>query len=345
MKTSNDCFKLSVTPLQISDQVSDGLIVYPGEPSQVSLQVKNLRQKQPLQLNCKVEGNFPPNWCLLSTEGNEISPAAQMDAVLYFHIPENFFEDQQVIHPGKSLQLKYHVLITVNNLEPENSQSEQVEFNLYVRPRSLYLDFLPNLYREADRDESFTRHSTDIDLIGRFLKIFEQAFEPAVYSLDAMWANLNPLTSPEAMLPFLAHWVGWTITPGWELDSQRRLMSQALELYRWRGTRRGLRLYLHAYTGLPLDDSLSNESEKQISITEAFGSGFIVGEAILGEAILGSGCPYHFNVHLRINVDHPIERIDESILHQIIQQEKPAFCTYHLTIERMDNNYKTIMPS
>lgn len=334
MKTSNDCFKFSLTPVQVSDQVSDGLIVYPGEPSEIVLQVKNLRQKQPLQLSLKVEGNFPSGWCQLGTEGNEIPPAAQMDAVLYFHIPETFFEDQQVVHPGAHLQLKYHVLVIVANLEP-NSEIEQTEFNLYVRPRSLYLNFLPNLYREADRDESLTRRSDEVDLIGRFLKIFEQAFEPAVHSLDAMSANLDPLTAPQAMLPFLAHWVGWPIAPGWELAPQRRLIRQAIELYRWRGTRRGLRLYLHAYTGLPLDDSLSDESKKHISITEPFGIGFILGEAMLGEAIIGNGRSYHFSVRLRINTDYSTDWIDESILHQIIEQEKPAFCTYDLTVERM----------
>jgi phage tail-like protein len=319
----------------MGDRIKNGLIVYPGEPSEILLQIKNLRQNQPLALTCKVEGNFPSHWCQLSTEGDEILPAAQMDALLYFYIPTNFFEDQQAIHPGEYLQLKYHLLITVTSSEPGNSELEQIEYDLYVRPRSLYLNFLPNLYREADRDEFLAGRSPQVDLIGRFLKIFEQAFEPVVHSLDAMWANLNPLTSPEAMLPFLAHWVGWTIIPSWNLAPQRRLICQAMELYRWRGTRRGLRLYLHAYTGLPLDDSVTDES-KHISITEPFGSGFILGEAILGEAILGSGCPYHFNVHLRIDVNYPIERIDESVLHQIIQQEKPAFCTYSLTIERIN---------
>lgn len=335
MKTESDSFKLTLTPLRVSDQVSDGLIVYPGEPSEVMLQIKNLRQQR-LQLDLKVTGNFPAHWCQLGIEGQAIPAAAQMDAVLYFQVPEAFFEDQQVIYPGKQLQLDYHVLITIASLESD-AKIEQTEFNLYVRPRSLYLNFLPNLYRDPDRDHSKS-HSPETDLIGRFLKIFEQAFEPAVHSLDAMWANLDPLTAPQALLPFLAHWVGWTIEPGWKLSPQRRLIRQAIELYRWRGTRRGLRLYLHAYTGLPLDDSLSNESQKHISITEPFGDGFILGNATLGKVILGSGKPYHFSVHLRTDKNYPIEQLDESILHQIIQQAKPAFSTYDLTIEKMESS-------
>lgn len=338
MKTGNDYFKFTVTPLRVSDQLDDGLVVYPGEPSEIVLQLKNLHQNQPLKISLKVTGNFPASWCQLGVEGQEIPAGAQMDAVLYFQIPENFFEDQQAVHPGKQLQLNYHVLVTMAGLaDAEIERIEQTEFSLYVRPRSLYLNFLPNLYREADRDQSLTKSSTEIDLIGRFLKIFEQAFEPAVHNLDAMWANLDPLTAPEAMLPFLAHWVGWNIEPGWELAPQRRLIRQAIELYRWRGTRRGLRLYLHAYTGLPLDDSCPNESQKHISITEPFGAGFVLGDAYIDKSILGSGKAYHFNVHIRVDTEYSIERLNESVLHQIIQQVKPAFSTYNLTIEKIES--------
>lgn len=340
MKIANDCFKFTLTPLRVSDQLDDGLVAYPGEPSEIVLQIKNLQTEQPLKISLTVAGNFPSNWCQIGIEGQEISAGAQMDAVLYFHIPENFFEDQQSIYPENPLQLNYHVIVTVANLASDG-KIEQTEFNLYVRPRSLYLNFLPNLYREADRDQSLTKPATEIDLIGRFLKIFEQAFEPAVHSLDAMWANLDPLTAPEAMLPFLAHWVGWKIDPSWELAPQRRLIRQAVELYRWRGTRRGLRLYIHTYTGLPLDDSLPNESQKHISITEPFGDGFILGEACIEQSILGDGKSYHFNVRLRVDEEHPIEQLNELILHQIIQQAKPAFCTYDLTIEKIASTYRT----
>lgn len=332
MKTS-DCLKLSLTPVRVGDRLSDGFVIYPGEPSEVVLQIKNLRQTEPLQIQISIAGNFPPSWCQLGTEGQAIPAAAQMDAVLYFSIPDSFFEGQQALRPGEQLQLQYHLLITVTQLEPA-SAVEQIELNFYVRPRSLYLNFLPHLYREADLAESSAQNSAEVDLTGRFLKIFEQAFEPAVQSLDAMWANLDPLTAPEAMLPFLAHWVGWTMEAGWAITGQRRLIRQAIELHCWRGTRRGLRLYLHAYTGLPLDDSPSDE-RKHISITEPFGAGFILGNATLGGAVLGSGKPHHFNVHLRANASHPANRLNPSILHQIINQAKPAFCTYDLTVEQL----------
>jgi hypothetical protein len=97
-----------------------------------------------------------------------------------------------------------------------------------------------------------------------------------------------------------------------------------VEIYRWRGTRKGLRLYLHLYTGLP-------ETDQHISITEPFGQGMVLGNSRLGEdTVLGGGNPYHFVVRLRS--DRNI-KIDEQLVRRIIDSEKPAFCSYKLIIE------------
>ncbi|NES83104.1 MAG: phage tail protein, partial [Moorea sp. SIO2B7] len=198
---------------------------------------------------------------------------------------------------------------------------KSADFNLYVRPRSLYLNFVPEIYRE-------------VDFIGRLLKIFEQAFEPSVQALDFLWAYLNPLTAPEALLPFLAHWVGWDFSHSLTIERQRYLIHKAMEIYSWRGTRRGLRFYLHLYTNLPLDEDLP-EPEKHISIQEFLGRGFITGHTELSQdSFIGGGKPYHFNVRLRF--DHRLTTIErehyEQLGRKIIEQEKPAFCTYNYYI-------------
>jgi hypothetical protein len=111
---------------------------------------------------------------------------------------------------------------------------------------------------------------------------------------------------------------------------QRQLIRHAMELYQWRGTKRGLRLYLHLYTDLPLDDDIPDETDKHISITELASSGFALDNSILGDgAMLGGGKPYHFLVRLR---QQEPDQIDEDLVRQIIDREKPAFCTYDLAI-------------
>ncbi len=296
------------------------LLLHPGQPSEMIVQVKNLAD-YPLNLNFRVEGDFPQEWCQVGTEGSEILPGEQMQAVLYFQVPVTFFEDQQAILPGKKDTLNLNFRCSVHLHVSSGTEQEKIEtsdeFSVCIRPWSLYMEFLPLLYRE-------------VDFIGRFMNIFEQAYQPAVDSFNTMWANIDPLTAPNALLPFLAYWVGWQLESGWEIRQQRRLVKRAVELYRWRGTRKGLRLYLHLYTGLPLDEDIANEGDKHISITEPFGNAFILNDAELGNAVLGGGQAYHFAVRLRAKRPNSIH---EGLIRRIIEQEKPAYCTYELFIE------------
>ncbi|MEC4815939.1 MAG: phage tail protein [Scytonema sp. PMC 1069.18] len=306
------------------DVAGTNLLLHPGEPSEMIVQVQNLEQ-HPLRLNLTVEGDFPREWCQIGTEGREIAPDSKMDAVLRFQIPITFFEEQQAIAPGKRDQLILNFLCKVSIYIDQGTNQEQIqleEFGIYIRPYSKYMEFLPILYRE-------------VDYIGRFMKIFEMAFQPVIDSFNVMWASLDPLTAPRALLPFLSHWVAWPIDSVWNLHQQRRLIRRAVELYRWRGTRKGMRLYLHLYTGLPLDEHLPDEADKHISITEPFGQSFVLGEAQLGTATLAGGRPFHFVVRLRL--DRP-NSIHEELVRQIIEQEKPAYCTYELLIENPINS-------
>lgn len=298
------------------------LLLYPGESSELLIRLKNDSARN-LNIEVELEGNFPSHWCRLRMEGNQISAKSQIEGVLYFQLPADFFESNNLpISSHNPLTLDYsgqihvHYHIDTENHEPiERTQSGT--FYLFVRPRSLYLDFLPELYRE-------------VDFIGRLMKIFEQAYEPAVNQLESLWAYLDPLTAPEMLLPFLSHWVGWKMDPRLSLTRQRYLIRQAIKLFRWRGTRLGLRLYLHLYTDLPLDEHLP-EAEKHISIQEVFTQGFVLGLSRLGDdAIVGGGRPYHFIVRLRPD---PGNAIDELLAREIIEQEKPAFCTYELFID------------
>jgi phage tail-like protein len=297
-----------------------GLLLHPDSPSEIIVQIQNLeRRALQVNLDLSITGNFPAEWYSIHTEGTEIAPGAQMDAAIYFNIPATYFEGRDAIVPGatEKLDLDFISALAIQiDPDTDRSQTYYEEFSLHIRPYSAYMDYLPVLYRE-------------VDFIGRFMKIFEQAFQPIIDSFEVMWANLDPLTAPELILPFLSHWVGWDLDPILDRNQQRRLMRRAIEIYTWRGTRRGLRLYLHLYTGLPLDDDIPDENAKHISITEPIGESFVIGEARIGEAILGGGRAFHFAVKLRPDRS---QQIDERLIRKIIEQEKPAFCSYELSI-------------
>lgn len=361
---------LQISPMHISATTSQGgsrmlgseavegsqpqseIVVYPGELCRVSLEIKNW-ESQPQQFALKLEGTFPLEWCQVQMNDSnapqfgtapqnpvaqtlgaarkaqsdrvtlEVAAKKSRHADLWFMVPNHFFEGQDALEGSKELQLNFQGCLSIyaNQNLSQGSNSEPLQesnFELNVRPRSNYTVFLPVVYQE-------------VDYIHRFIKIFEQAFEPVVNSYVSMWAYLDPLTAPQALLPFLAHWVDWPIDAQLDLTDQRRLIRRAVEIYRCRGTRKGLRFYLHLYTGLSLDEHIEREEDKSISITEPFSQGCLFGLAHVGEdAIIGGGKAYHFDVCLRAQPDSPI---DEQLVRRIIEQEKPAFCSYSLRIE------------
>lgn len=342
---------LGAEAIEGSQQQSE-IVVHPGELCRVALEIKNW-ESQPLHLTLKLDGTFPLEWCLVQMDASsaphgtapEQNSVAQLSGTamvattnlvtlevaakksrhtdLWFLVPDHFFEGQDVLQGSKGNQLNFQGCLSVyaNQSLSQGSSLHPIQesnFELNVRPRSTYTEFLPIVYQE-------------VDYIHRFIKIFEQAFDPVVNSFSSIWAHLDPLTAPRALLPFLAHWVDWPIDAQLDLTHQRRLIRRAVEIYRCRGTRKGLRFYLHLYTGLPLDEQIDREEDKSISITEPFGQGCLFGLAYVGEdAIIGGGKPYHFDVRLRAQPNNPI---DEQLVRRIINQEKPAFCSYSLRIE------------
>lgn len=339
----------------------------PGEPGELVVQIRNLSDR-PLHLDLVVTGDFPSSWQRSGLNQPHLLSRQQTDASIHFTLDPTFFEDPLALQPGGVYVLDYIGQVQVYGslitpsipageasvssalaLRPANDASRtsevsapqqllaSAEFTLHVRPHSHYPTYLPAVYRE-------------IDFMNRFLSLFEQAFDPAVQTLGLLWAYLDPLTAPEAMLPFLAQWVGCSTDIPWSLAQQRRLIRYALSIYRWRGTRWGLLLYLHLYTGLPLypDDIPASEihliqplnreplhqpvAQRHICVDEASIEGFTVGTTLIGpEAMLGGGRSYHFTVRLRSPT-----RLDEPLLRRMINQEKPAFCSYDLHITYYD---------
>jgi phage tail-like protein len=299
--------------------VFPSLCLCPGEVSELLVRLEH-RSDTALSYHLQVNSPIPEHWYSLHTEGAELPPGRLTEAVVRFRPDLDFFEARQTLQPEQTLTLNYPAEVRVYGQTAEGATTQLMAsepFRLFLRPRSLYPQFLPAVYRE-------------VDFIGRFLKLFEQSFEPAVNTLQTLWAYLDPLTAPEALLPFLAQWVGWRNEANWSLEQQRSLIRRAMEIYQWRGTRRGLQLYLHLYTGLPMHDPTRLPGQQPIQIHAAFSRGFVLGETDLGPtATLGGGRPFHFSVRLCPPADRGL---DESLVRTIIEQEKPAVCTYDLEI-------------
>ncbi|MEL7355582.1 MAG: phage tail protein [Cyanobacteria bacterium J06560_6] len=359
--TTKPFLSLTLTPLQLPDtnlsaegstpwrqekpshhpEVVPHLRICPGEPSQLIAQIHN-DSTQAWTFRLKVTASIPQAWCQPPTEALEVPGRASStdsastdseqtssaEAEITFRVPTDFFENHYALAPdSKPLKINYDGHIQVY-ARPSNApeSAEQLmataPFKVLLRSHSRYLQYLPQVYRE-------------VDFIGRLLKLFEESFDPSVEMMKLMWAYLDPRTAPQQLLPFLAHWVGWPTelstshTSPVQVERQRQLIFNAMTLYRWRGTQQGLRHYLHLYTGLP-------ETEQYIQIENTYRTGFELGKAKLNETtIIGGGKPYHFRVQLTAHppqVSHQDLLDQEALIHTIIDQEKPAFCTYSLHI-------------
>jgi phage tail-like protein len=123
--------------------------------------------------------------------------------------------------------------------------------------------------------------------------------EAMLAELDALF---DPRRAPDRFVPFLARWVDLDLPVTTGLGRLRELVAAGVELSRWRGTARGLLLFLSTATG-------RRDFE-------------------LDERVPGSdGLPRPFHIRVRAPAELAPHR---PMLERIIELEKPAYVTYEL---------------
>jgi phage tail-like protein len=88
------------------------------------------------------------------------------------------------------------------------------------------------------------------DFLGRMLLIFEALWEPLEQRQDHIALYYDPRTAPAAMLPWIASWLDLALDHHWPEERRRRLLREAMDLYRWRGTSYGLARMLEVSAGV-----------------------------------------------------------------------------------------------
>ncbi|MCE7928757.1 MAG: phage tail protein [Chloroflexi bacterium CFX7] len=162
------------------------------------------------------------------------------------------------------------------------------------RYRSSYLDHLPGIYSEDD-------------FLGRFLLIFESILGPVERTVGNLHHYFDPDLTTESVLDWLGSWLGLVLDERWPEERRRALVAAAGELYRWRGTRRGLAHYIRLYTGV--EPEISEPSRAEVSAAR--------------------NRAYTFTVRLRLPRG---ATIDQEVVEAIIDAEKPAFAAATLEV-------------
>lgn len=83
-----------------------------------------------------------------------------------------------------------------------------------------------------------------------FVGALDEALAPVLATIDNLEAIIDPALTPADFLPWLASWVGLVLDENWSQQQQRRMISQTVELYRLRGTRRGIVRLVSLYVGV-----------------------------------------------------------------------------------------------
>ena len=105
-------------------------------------------------------------------------------------------------------------------------------------PRQSYVEELPAIYREQQGD-----------FLERFLALFERIFTDVDAGIDDLTSYLDPRAIPAdpGHLEWLGSFLATEMDEGWPTEAKRAFVERAPELYRKRGTRRGLVAALEVY--------------------------------------------------------------------------------------------------
>ena len=213
---------------------------------------------------------------------------------------------------------------TVLEQKPPRGQMvyEDVEVTLWVARRG-YLEHLPAIYRRSD--------AVGRNVVRDLCFLFEHMFGEIEDKLEHGFRYYDPHVAPKEFLVWLASWTAFVVDPDWPEEKQRALIKRAVDLYRIRGTARGLALFLKLFTG----------HEPTIEENTWPFLGFRCGiDARIG---LDSVVMPPVDLARCFVVTMPIRYEDMSVeqvirIHQIISMEKPAHTQYYLRFAADDGD-------
>jgi phage tail-like protein len=210
---------------------------------------------------------------------------------------------------------------TVLEQRPARGQMvyEGTEVTIWVARRGL-LENLPAIYRRSD--------AVGRNLVREMCVVFEHMFDSVERNLIDGWRFYDPHVAPQDFLDWLARWTAFTLDLDWPETEKRALIKRAVDLYRIRGTKRGLSLFLKLFTGHEPDIEENTWPFKGFRVeAEGADSGARVGlDSVVMPPVELAHC---FVVTVPIKFE---EVTPDTVIriHQIIQMEKPAHTNYYL---------------
>jgi phage tail-like protein len=210
---------------------------------------------------------------------------------------------------------------TVLEQRPARGQMvyEGTEVTIWVARRG-FLEHLPAIYRRSD--------AVGRNLVRDLCFVFEHMFDSIDRNLVDGWRFYDPHVAPTEFLDWLSGWSAFSLDLDWPEAQKRALVKRAVDLYRIRGTKRGLTLFLKLFTG---HEPEIFENEWPFKGFRVEGEGAEAGARIALDSVVlpPMDLAHCFVVKMPIKFDDVTPEMVIRI-HQIIQLEKPAHTHYYL---------------
>lgn len=237
------------------------------------------------------------------------------------HKAQILLEDAGLVKVVTLYRESYEDRDTVLEQRPTRGQMvyEGTEVTIWIARRG-YLEHLPAIYRRSD--------GVGRNLVRDLCFVFEHMFDSVEKNLTDGWRFYDPHVAPLDFLEWLSRWTAFGLDRDWPEPQKRALIKRAVDLYRIRGTKRGLALFLKLFTGHEPDIQENSWPFKGFRVEdEGAEHGARVGlDSVILPPVDLAHC---FIVDMPVKFDDVAPEMVIRI-HQIIAMEKPAHTHYYL---------------
>jgi len=199
-----------------------------------------------------------------------------------------------------------------------------IKVEIATRP---WIQYLPGIYQDADEENA--------DFLQRFLLISAHLTSGIEERLEYLHEFFDPRLTPAAFLPWLASWLAMPLLEGWDEEKRREIIQRVPELYRLRGTARGLELALRLFADVK---AKIHEGEWPYPGMVIGRSSTIGKDTVLSPPVFVSQC---FTVELP-DKKAEISRERLRTVQALVETEKPAHAHYALVFEETEPVYEEV---
>ena len=186
------------------------------------------------------------------------------------------------------------------------------------------LNYLPGIFKASLHQKN---------PLNAILTIAENLFADLNECIDQMDTYFDPLATPATehrnFLAWLASWVELNLDEDWDEMEKRRIIKDAADLYRYRGTCKGLKYMIELFFDVEAEIEEWRWPGMVIGIRSTIGIDTLISGT--------SGSNHFFTVRCRCPLANQESKELEQKIRHLIDLEKPAHTVYWLDMQYGDN--------